>query len=239
MLRVFALADGAGSWRVLPGGLVRLAQRGELIASMQRGGSSADCWVLTDGPVDHTSLLQSAPTTLALAQQKRPVTSRAAENLFWLGRYTERAENSLRLAQIVLNHLGGEEPNSRPLMAWLTATATENSLVSAEAPAATAVTARVRAQPHGRALTHSRRPAVRQVAQRGLQSARAQGRRLAGARAPVAGTLAPDRAHRIQLRARLCCLVHRRRVRHRRGPHARCRTPANSWPPSPAHRPTA
>ena len=138
MLRVFALADGKGSWRVLPGGLVRLAPRGELIAAMQRGGSSADCWVLTDGPVDHTSLLQSAPSTLALAQQKRPVTSRAAENLFWLGRYTERAENSVRLAQIVLNHLGGEEPNSRPLMAWLTATATENSLVISEAPAATA-----------------------------------------------------------------------------------------------------
>ncbi|MDP2016796.1 circularly permuted type 2 ATP-grasp protein [Hydrogenophaga sp.] len=138
MLRVFALADGAGSWRVLPGGLVRLAPRGELIAAMQRGGSSADCWVLTEGPVDHTSLLQSAPSTLALAQQKRPVTSRAAENLFWLGRYTERAENSVRLAQIVLNHLGGEEPNSRPLMAWLTATASENSLVISEAPAATA-----------------------------------------------------------------------------------------------------
>ena len=138
LLRVFALADGKGSWRVLPGGLVRLAPRGELVAAMQRGGSSADCWVLTEGPVDHTSLLQSAPSTLALAQQKRPVTSRAAENLFWLGRYTERAENSVRLAQIVLNHLGGEEPSSRPLMAWLTATATENSLVIRETPGASA-----------------------------------------------------------------------------------------------------
>ena len=134
--RVFALADGPGSWRVLPGGLVRLAPRGQLMASMQRGGSSADCWVLTDGPVDHTSLLQSAPSTMALAHQKRPVTSRAAENLFWLGRYTERAENAVRLAQIVLNHLGGEEPNSRPLMAWLSATAQENSLVLPGVPAA-------------------------------------------------------------------------------------------------------
>jgi len=136
MLRVFALADGPQSWRVLPGGLVRLAPRGQLMASMQRGGSSADCWVLTDGPVDHTSLLQSAPSTMALAHQKRPVTSRAAENLFWLGRYTERAENAVRLAQIVLNHLGGEEPNSRPLMAWLSATAQENSLVLPGVPAA-------------------------------------------------------------------------------------------------------
>lgn len=136
MLRVFALADGPQSWRVLPGGLVRLAPRGQLMASMQRGGSSADCWVITDGPVDHTSLLQSAPSTIALAHQKRPVTSRAAENLFWLGRYTERAENAVRLAQIVLNHLGGEEPNSKPLMAWLSATAQENALVLPDVPAA-------------------------------------------------------------------------------------------------------
>ncbi len=136
MLRVFALADGPQRWRVLPGGLVRLAPQGQLMASMQRGGSSADCWVLTDGEVDATSLLQNAPSTLALAQQKRPVTSRAAENLFWLGRYTERAENSVRLAQIVLHHLGGEDPHSRPLLAWLSATAQDNALVLPDVPAA-------------------------------------------------------------------------------------------------------
>jgi uncharacterized circularly permuted ATP-grasp superfamily protein/uncharacterized alpha-E superfamily protein len=134
MLRVFALADGAGQWRVLPGGLVRLAPRGQLIAAMQRGGSSADCWVLTDGPVDRTTLLQTAPTSLAIATQTRPVTSRAAENLFWLGRYTERTENSIRLAQIVLDHLGGDEPSSRALMAWLSATAREHSLVLPDVP---------------------------------------------------------------------------------------------------------
>ncbi|WP_286851523.1 circularly permuted type 2 ATP-grasp protein, partial [Hydrogenophaga sp. 70-12] len=103
MLRVFALADGAGSWRVLPGGLVRLAPRGQLVAAMQRGGSSADCWVLTDGAVDPTSLLSGQPSSFAIAQQKQPVTSRAAENLFWLGRYTERAENTVRLAETVLD----------------------------------------------------------------------------------------------------------------------------------------
>jgi uncharacterized circularly permuted ATP-grasp superfamily protein/uncharacterized alpha-E superfamily protein len=136
MLRVFAMANGPKSWCVLPGGLVRLAPRGELIAAMQRGGSSADCWVVTNGAVDHTSLLQSAPSTLSMALQKRPVTSRAAENLFWLGRYTERAENSIRLAQIALSHLGGEEPSSRPLMAWLSDTAQENSLVLPDVPSA-------------------------------------------------------------------------------------------------------
>lgn len=136
MLRVFALADGPQSWRVLPGALVRLAPRGQLIAAMQRGGSSADCWVMTEGQVDHTSLLRSAPTTLAMAHQERPVTSRAAENLFWLGRYTERAETGIRLAKIVLEHMDGEEPDSPALTAWLSAVAEENSLVLPDVPSA-------------------------------------------------------------------------------------------------------
>lgn len=134
MLRVFALADGAGSWRVLPGGLVRLAPRGQLVAAMQRGGSSADCWVLTNGPVDHTSLLNFQPTSLSIAQQKQPVTSRAAENLFWLGRYTERAENTVRLSQIVLDQLDGEEPGTEALLGWLSAVSRENSLVLPDVP---------------------------------------------------------------------------------------------------------
>jgi uncharacterized alpha-E superfamily protein len=136
VLRVFALADGPNSWRVLPGGLVRLAPRGQLIAAMQRGGSSADCWVQTGGAVDHTSLLHSAPSTLALASQGRTVTSRAAENLFWLGRYTERAENTIRLAQIALNELRGEDATSPSVLAWISAIAKENSLVLEDVPSA-------------------------------------------------------------------------------------------------------
>ena len=134
MLRVYVLADGPKSWRVLPGGLVRLAPRGELMASMQKGGSSADCWVLTHGEVDRTSLLQSAPSTLSMAQNKRPVTSRAAENLFWLGRYTERAENTVRLAQIILRNLHAEEQSTRSLQAWMSRLAREHSLVLADVP---------------------------------------------------------------------------------------------------------
>jgi uncharacterized circularly permuted ATP-grasp superfamily protein/uncharacterized alpha-E superfamily protein len=134
MLRVYALADGPQSWRVLPGGLVRLAPRGQLMASMQHGGSSADCWVLTDGEVDRTSLLQGAPTTLALSKTRRPVTSRAAENLFWLGRYTERTENSVRLAQIILRNLHAEEQSGQALQGWMSLQAHTQSLVLANVP---------------------------------------------------------------------------------------------------------
>ncbi|WP_342130594.1 circularly permuted type 2 ATP-grasp protein [Hydrogenophaga sp. OTU3427] len=136
MLRVFALADGPQSWRVLPGGMVRLAPRGQLMASMQRGGSSADCWVLTEGEVDSTTLLNQAPIPIDQLEHKRPVTSRAAENLFWLGRYTERAENSVRLAQIALRSLHGEDQRSPALLAWLSDSALANGLVLPDVPSA-------------------------------------------------------------------------------------------------------
>ena len=134
LLRVFAVSDGTHSdgsprWRVLPGGLARVAGASTDIASMQRGGSSADVWALTDGEVDTTTLLQSKLTPAALAQRKRLVTSRAAENLYWLGRYTERAENSIRLARLTLEALGGEEQTSAPLMLWLSRMALTNTLV--------------------------------------------------------------------------------------------------------------
>ena len=149
MLRVFALPDGQGAWRVLPGGLARLAGKNENIASMQRGGSSADVWALsqpvkTDNALDASAAQHTEPDHGSIRAQehnrisprKQPVTSRAAENLFWLGRYTERAENSLRLAQLTLQSLAGPDPLSAPLLAWITDMAISNALVLKSVPAA-------------------------------------------------------------------------------------------------------
>ncbi|RZL94847.1 MAG: A circularly permuted ATPgrasp family protein [Variovorax sp.] len=134
LLRAFAVSDGPGSWRVLPGGLARLAGVDAQIASMQRGGSSADVWVQTRGEVDRTTLLQPHATPASLARHRAPVTSRAAENMFWLGRYTERAENAVRLARLTLDLLGGEEVSSPALMAWLHRLTLRNALVPREVP---------------------------------------------------------------------------------------------------------
>ena len=129
MLRVFAVSDGSQGWRVLPGGLARVAGAGQEITSMQSGGSSADVWALTQGEVDRSTLLQPHMTPESLMQRKRLVTSRAAENLFWLGRYTERCENALRLARLALESLHGEDHACAPLLAWLNQMALANTLV--------------------------------------------------------------------------------------------------------------
>ncbi|HEY0824524.1 MAG TPA: circularly permuted type 2 ATP-grasp protein [Ramlibacter sp.] len=136
LLRVFVVSDGAQGWRVLPGGLTRIATGDLEIASMQRGGSSADTWVLTDGEVDPTSLLHHEHPSVDTRHRSRMVTSRAAENLFWLGRYTERTENTARLARLVIESLNGEDQSSQPLLAWLTEVAVANALVLPAVPGA-------------------------------------------------------------------------------------------------------
>ena len=95
-LRVF-LARTRDGWRAMPGGYARIGRSDDPSAlAMQRGGAVADVWVVSDRPVAPDSLL-SART----ASYERPdpgvLPSRAADNLFWLGRYVERAEGIMRL----------------------------------------------------------------------------------------------------------------------------------------------
>lgn len=136
MLRVFAVSDGPGAWRVLPGGLARIATGTHEMTSMQRGGSSADVWALTSGAVDTTTLLPAAQAAPAVTHRSRQVTSRSAENLFWLGRYTERAENTIRLARLALQSLNGEDQSSQPLLAWISSLAQRQGLMPPQVPGA-------------------------------------------------------------------------------------------------------
>lgn len=102
VVRVYAVSDAAGRWHVLPGGMTRVAGREHASLSMQRGGSSLDTWVLTDGPVDTFSMLPKRLTVAEILQRRVSVSSRTGENLFWMGRYTERTEQIVRLARVVL-----------------------------------------------------------------------------------------------------------------------------------------
>ena len=148
MLRVFALRHGAGdsadAWRVLPGGLARIAAADAQIASMQRGGSSADVWVQTTDDVERSSLLSPYNTASGFKRRERLVTSRAAENLYWLGRYTERSENMVRLVRLCIEALNGEDPASRSLWTWLQLLTQRQGLVPTGVPLTPSMGARRR-----------------------------------------------------------------------------------------------
>ena len=90
----------------MPGGLTRCAsEKGELTISIQGGGVSKDTWVLASEPEPHVSLWQRRITEVRGPASTNPagLSSRAAENLFWVGRYAERAEGQARLLRIMLD----------------------------------------------------------------------------------------------------------------------------------------
>jgi len=103
-LRLF-LARVSDGWRVMPGGFVRVADAADARAvTLQRGGSTGDAWVLSDKPVVETTLLP-APDRITITRATGPLPSRAAANLFWVARYVERAEATLRLVRALVNRV--------------------------------------------------------------------------------------------------------------------------------------
>ena len=107
ILRCFLFAEKDG-YAVMPGGLTRCAgERGELTISIQDGGVSKDTWVLASEPEPHVSLWQRRITEVRGPASTHPagLSSRAAENLFWVGRYAERAEGQARLLRIMLDKI--------------------------------------------------------------------------------------------------------------------------------------
>ncbi len=99
VLRSFAVAQG-GAYHVLPGGLVRVGpEANTLLVSSQAGALTKDAWVITSRPaLIAESWTPDAPTT---GMRHVVISPRMAEDFFWLGRYTERAESAVRLLRSV------------------------------------------------------------------------------------------------------------------------------------------
>ena len=110
VLRSFAVADGS-SYRVLPGGLSRVSPRaGAIIVSNQEGAAAKDVWVLASptSPVED----RFEPDVVAPERVVAAISPRVAEDLFWLGRYAERAENLGRLAGVTDNRWRDVHPSA-------------------------------------------------------------------------------------------------------------------------------
>src|ERR1700680_340835 len=98
VLRVFAAATPEG-WTMMPGGFCRIADQLDARAvSMGEGARAADVWVVSDKAISTATLLPSGDN-VRIRRIAGWVPSRAADNLFWLGRYLERAEATLRLVR--------------------------------------------------------------------------------------------------------------------------------------------
>jgi len=168
VLRVYAAATPNG-WRVMPGGFCRISGKTDGRAvSMGEGVESADVWVLAEHPVEAASLLPP-PDAVRIVRMLGVLPSRAAENLFWFGRYLEREEATLRLARCLCARsvdpdapIHGSKQSIERLKGLLVAWGAVEAEVAAENSTIASETALRDEQSYGSALSIAR--AARQAA---------------------------------------------------------------------------
>jgi uncharacterized circularly permuted ATP-grasp superfamily protein/uncharacterized alpha-E superfamily protein len=115
-LRVYAARTEEG-WTIMPGGFARVGSTPDTTAiAMQRGGQAADVWVVSARPVERVSLLPQAGEKL-VRNSAGSLPSRAADNLIWLGRYTERCEATVRVLRAYNARLAEISDPDQPLLA--------------------------------------------------------------------------------------------------------------------------
>ena len=100
-VRAFVARAPDGGWTVMPGGFARLSFSNALPTSLMGAGDlSADVWV-----VDAQPAWQPMPRMVEEPPISRGggiLASQAADNLFWFGRYNERAQQVVRIVRAIL-----------------------------------------------------------------------------------------------------------------------------------------
>lgn len=114
-LRVFLVADAPHSYSIMPGGLIRVATTtAPMELSIAAGFGSKDLWILSDGPVEHVTLLEPDDQPVPLRRTGAAFPSRVADDLFWLGQSLDRADFLCRLLRPVVDRLTAESEEDWP-----------------------------------------------------------------------------------------------------------------------------
>jgi uncharacterized alpha-E superfamily protein len=120
VVRAYAVRTRDG-WQVMPGAFSRVSDRLDARAvTMQQGGRAVDVWIPAESEEHETTLL-TEPDEVRITRLTGALPSRAADNLFWLGRYMERAEACLRLIRGAAQRLSDQEDLDDRLMPRLRA----------------------------------------------------------------------------------------------------------------------
>ena len=107
-LRLYLTATRDG-YSVMPGGLARVSVQSDPRGHWHEPGDfSKDTWVKGDRVFDSHLMDASAQHPVLLRRGGRDLPSRTADNLFWLGRYIERAEGAIRLLRSLFSRTSGE-----------------------------------------------------------------------------------------------------------------------------------
>jgi uncharacterized circularly permuted ATP-grasp superfamily protein/uncharacterized alpha-E superfamily protein len=118
-LRAFLARDESGEWTVLDGGFARVFEQSAMRSTlMGLGDISTDVCILDEtrapGP---EAVLETGEREVRRDQGLLP--SQAADNLFWLGRYGERAHQTARVVRVLIDEVatrgqGGDPERETP-----------------------------------------------------------------------------------------------------------------------------
>ena len=124
VLRSFLVA-GEHDYLAMPGGLTRVSsEENELIVSNQSGGLNKDTWVLATEPEKFVSLLSERRQARLAPDKGGEVPGRVADNMFWVGRYLERADFSSRILRLALQFVETGENDETTVFRRLLTTVT-------------------------------------------------------------------------------------------------------------------
>jgi uncharacterized circularly permuted ATP-grasp superfamily protein/uncharacterized alpha-E superfamily protein len=104
-MRLF-VAQTTDGYKAMPGGLAMTVDPERAVALSAADGQTRDVWVASDAAAaPHVSLWRPTIETVRIERSQRVIQSRVADNLFWLGRYCERADWTLRVLRSGLRRL--------------------------------------------------------------------------------------------------------------------------------------
>ncbi|MFT2110151.1 circularly permuted type 2 ATP-grasp protein [Marinomonas sp. 2405UD68-3] len=105
ILRTFTVSNDTG-YQVMSGGLTRVcAVENDTIVTNFNGSKSKDTWVMSKESENDLTLMHRYDLPQGIQHSNLP--SRVVENLFWMGRYSERAEMTMRLLRTVFAQMNG------------------------------------------------------------------------------------------------------------------------------------
>lgn len=122
-----SLGRTSDGWAVMPGGYARISAGDDAKAlAMQQGGKVADVWVTSPTPVATPKMLSQGTRAKTRSSTHAILPSRAADNLFWLGRYVERSEQNMRLFRAYYARISDGADHNDDIPAFLRAQLMDN-----------------------------------------------------------------------------------------------------------------
>jgi uncharacterized circularly permuted ATP-grasp superfamily protein/uncharacterized alpha-E superfamily protein len=102
----FYVARTPSGYCAMPGGLAMTVDPSRAIALSAPDGHTRDVWIISDREqIPHVSLWRPTLETARVERSQRVIQSRVADDLFWLGRYGERLDWTMRVMRSALRRV--------------------------------------------------------------------------------------------------------------------------------------